>query len=71
MDETVPPTTKNLVKDDRTNHQSSTSPDNLLKFDTNLWKTKNDNIEAMKNKSQSLINIAGNSTCQPLINLKN
>jgi hypothetical protein len=53
-------TTKNLAMDFQTSRQSSTSSHNLLKPDSNLWSASTPDAEALRNKSQSLTNIAGN-----------
>jgi hypothetical protein len=45
--------------DCKTSRQSSTSSNNLLKPDINIWGTNINDVELLKNKSQSLSNIAG------------
>ncbi|CAF3567750.1 unnamed protein product [Rotaria sordida] len=51
-------TIKNAPLEYKTSRQSSTSSNNLLKPDNNLWNTSIGNVELMKSKSQSLSNIA-------------
>ncbi len=45
--------------DSKTSRQSSTSSNNLLKPDSNLWSSNTTDVEALRTKSQSLTNIAG------------
>jgi len=45
--------------DYKPSRQSSTSSNNLLKPDINIWGTNVNDAELLKNKSQSLTNIAG------------
>ena len=56
LEENNPPTNKTLPLDQKLSQQSSTSSNNLLKPDGNPWNTEN---ELMRNKSQSISNIAG------------
>jgi hypothetical protein len=58
LDETIPSTTtiKNTPVDYKLSQQSSTSSNNLLKPDNNPW---NNDSDLLRNKSQSLSNIAG------------
>jgi hypothetical protein len=55
----MPSTTKNIPIDYKLSHQSSTSSNNLLKPDNNPWNTTYNENELMRNKSQSISNIAG------------
>jgi hypothetical protein len=59
LDEIASSTTKNLAMDSKTSRQSSTSSNNLLKPDSNLWSSNTTDVEALRTKSQSLTNIAG------------
>jgi len=59
VDETASSTKKNLAMDYKTSRQSSTSSNNLLKPDNNPWNTTYNENELMRNKSQSISNIAG------------
>jgi hypothetical protein len=59
MDETIPTTPKTVPIDYKLNQQFSTSSNNLLKPDNNPWNTNNNENELMRNKSQSISNIAG------------
>jgi len=59
LDEITSSATKNLAMDSKTSRQSSTSSDNLLKPDSNLWSSNTTDVEALRTKSQSLTNIAG------------
>lgn len=45
--------------DYKTSRQSSTSSNNLLKPENNLWGANINDVELLRNKSQSLSNIAG------------
>jgi len=58
LDEPIPLSTKSPI-DHKLSQQSSTSSNNLLKPDSNLWNTPNNDNELMRNKSQSISNIAG------------
>ncbi|CAF0746086.1 unnamed protein product [Rotaria sp. Silwood1] len=58
LDETILSTTKNLPLDYKSSRKSSTSSNNLLKPDNNLWNTNINDVELVKSKSQSLSNIA-------------
>ncbi|CAF0829546.1 unnamed protein product [Adineta steineri] len=58
LDETIPSASKHLTIDYETNPASSTSSNSLLKPETNLWVANMTDVESMKNKSQSLSNIA-------------
>ena len=60
LDEITSSTTKNLPMDFQTSRQSSTSSNNLLKPDSNLWSANTTDAEVSRTKSQSLTNIAGN-----------
>jgi hypothetical protein len=51
--------TKNLAMDYKISRQSSTSSNNLLKPDGNLWSANASDLESLRNQSQSLSNIAG------------
>lgn len=51
-----PSTNRTLPLDQKLSQQSSTSSNNLLKPDGNPWNNEN---ELMRNKSQSISNIAG------------
>lgn len=59
VDETTSSIGKNLAMDYKTSRQSSTSSNNLLKPDSNLWSTNTNDVELSRYKSQSLSNIAG------------
>ncbi len=60
MDETATTSaTKNLAMDYKISRQSSTSSNNLLKPDSHVWDTNLNDVELLRNKSQSLSNIAG------------
>jgi hypothetical protein len=61
MDETVPSTTKMLPVDHKQSRESSINSNNLLKPETNLWNMNDKDVELMRNKSQSISNIAGKS----------
>ncbi|CAF3423815.1 unnamed protein product [Rotaria sp. Silwood1] len=54
LDETILSTTKNLPLDYKSSRKSSTSSNNLLKPDNNLWNTNINDVELVKSKSQSL-----------------
>jgi hypothetical protein len=59
LDETIPPRTKTAPLDNKLSQQSSTSSNNLLKPDNNPWDTSYNENDLLKNKSQSISNIAG------------
>jgi hypothetical protein len=59
VDETTSSTPKKLGMDYKTSRQSSTSSNNLLKPDSHLWGQNITDAETLRNKSQSLSNIAG------------
>jgi hypothetical protein len=67
LDETTLSTANNLAMDYKASRQSSASSNNLLKHDNNLWGTSMNDVESMRNKSQSISNIAGKV---PLINFR-
>ena len=61
LDESASSTAKNLTMDNnKISRQSSTSSNNLLKPDSHIWTDNTIDIDALRNKSQSLSNIAGN-----------
>jgi hypothetical protein len=59
LDEAIPLTIKTPAVDYKLSQQSSTSSNNLLKPDNNSWNTGNNDSDLMRNKSQSISNIAG------------
>ena len=51
--------TKNLTMENKISRQSSVTSNNLLKPDSNVWTDSTSDVEVLRNKSQSLSNIAG------------